>query len=110
MVGAIAPTYLFDFCCAKMVQFCNCARLVLSHALFILFGKASLGFFEVVDSVSCFESERLESKLSLESESALDSRLFGFCVVNSAIFFRLRFCICVSFRLLRILDPVCENL
>ena len=47
---------------------------MLSHALFILFGKASLGFFEVVDSVSCFESERLESKLSLESESALDSR------------------------------------
>ena len=59
---------------------------MLSHALFILFGKASLGFFEVVDSVSCLESERLESKLSLESESALDSRLFGFCVVNSAIF------------------------
>ena len=78
-----------------MVQFCNCARLVLSHALFILFGKASLGFFEVVDSVSCLESERLESKLSLESESALDSILLGFCVADSVDSLGLRFCRCV---------------
>ena len=48
------------------------ARLVLPHALFFESGKASLGFFEVVDSVSCLDSE---SKLSLDSESALHSAL-----------------------------------
>ena len=40
-----------------MAQFCNCARLVLTHALSILFGKASLGFFSVVDSVIDLDSE-----------------------------------------------------
>ena len=53
------------------------ARLVLAHALFILFGKASLKFFSVVDSVSCLDSEsklsKLESNLSLDSKSARDS-------------------------------------
>ena len=40
------------------------ARLVLTHALFILFGKASLGFFGVVDCESI-----LDSINALDSES-----------------------------------------
>ena len=63
---------------------------MLAHALFFIFGKASLRFFEVVDSESigldskfCFcesldcESKllKLDSKLSLDSESALHSAL-----------------------------------
>ncbi len=67
-----------------MAQFCNCARLVLTHAL-LIFGKALIRFFEVVDCVSCLDSEldsesardsvRLDSRLSLDSESALHSAL-----------------------------------
>ena len=70
---------LLDFCCAKMAESksLDSARLVLAHALFILFGKASLKFFSVVDSVSCLDSEsklsKLESNLSLDSKSARDS-------------------------------------
>ena len=56
-----------------MAQFCNCARLALSRTLFKL-GKASLGFFGVVDSVIVLDSVELDSKLSLDSESmGLDS-------------------------------------
>ena len=67
-----------------MAQFCNCARLALSRTLF-KFGKALIRFFEVVDCVSCLDSEldsesardsvRLDSRLSLDSESALHSAL-----------------------------------
>ena len=61
-VCADALYILFDFCAAKMAQFCNCARLVLTHALLLIFGKASLGFFEVVDSVIVLESVKLDSE------------------------------------------------
>ena len=52
-----------------MAQFCNCARLALAHALLFIFGKASLGFFGVVDSVSCLDSESVgvDSKIALDS-------------------------------------------
>ena len=62
-----------------MAQFCNCARLALAHALLFVFSKASLGFFGVVDSVSCLDSvfesklSKLESNLFLDSESTRDS-------------------------------------
>ena len=82
MVGAIAPTYLFDFCCAKMAESIgiDSARLVLAHALFILFGKALLKFFSVLDSVSCLDSESaLDFVNYLESER-LD---FKFCFCES---------------------------
>ena len=55
---------------------------MLPHALFILFGKASHKFFEVVDSVKCLDSESVEldsvivykSKLpKLDSKFSLDS-------------------------------------
>ena len=74
---------LLDFCCAKMAESksLDSARLVLAHALFILFGKASLEFFGVVDSVSCLDSEKLDSRfcfcesklLTLDSGLSLDS-------------------------------------
>ena len=70
------------------------ARLALAHALLFIFGKASLEFFGVVDSVRFLDSEKLDSrfcfcesldceskllkldsKLSLDSESASDSAL-----------------------------------
>ena len=84
------------------------ARLVLAHALLFTFGKASLGFFGVVDSVRFLDSEKLDSrfcfcesldceskllkldfKLSLDSESASDSALGlpswrGFCGATNA--------------------------
>ena len=50
---------------------------MLAHALLLIFGKASHKFFEVVDSVSCLESEKLDSRfcfcesLDCESESKL---------------------------------------
>ena len=59
-----------------MAQFCNCARLVLTHALLLIFGKASLKFFEVVDSVIVLESVKLDSEselLNLESKPTRDS-------------------------------------
>ena len=52
---------------------------MLAHALLFEFSKASLGFFGVVDSVSCLDSvfesklSKLESNLSLDSESTRDS-------------------------------------
>ncbi|WP_395002521.1 hypothetical protein, partial [uncultured Helicobacter sp.] len=99
-VGATALHILLDFCCAKMAESIgiDSARLVLAHALLFTFGKASLGFFGVVDSVRFLDSEKLDSrfcfcesldceskllkldsKLSLDSESASDSAL-GLCV------------------------------
>ena len=56
------------------------ARLALSRPL-IVFGKASLEFFGVVDSVSCLDSEKLDSRfcfcesklLTLDSGLSLDS-------------------------------------
>ena len=73
-VCADALYILFDFCAAKMAQFCNCARLVLTHALLLIFGKASLGF--LVDSVIVLESVKLDSEselLNLESKPTRDS-------------------------------------
>ena len=55
-----------------MAQFCNCARIVLAHALLLIFGKASIRFFEVVDSGSCLDSEKLDSRFCF-CESWLDS-------------------------------------
>ena len=54
------------------------ARLVLPHALLFESGKASLGFFGVVDSVSCLDSEKLDSRFCF-CESWLDSKLFLDC-------------------------------
>ena len=70
------------------------ARLALSRTLFFIFGKASLRFFGVMDCVRFLDSEKLDSrfcfcesldceskllkldsKLSLDSESALHSAL-----------------------------------
>ena len=66
VVCADALHILFDFCCAKMAQFCNCARLVLTHALSFIFGKASHKFFEVADSVIVLDSvNTFKSKLVL---------------------------------------------
>ena len=57
-----------------MAQFCNCARLVLSHTLLFVFGKALLRFFEVGDCVIVFESVEEDSKAFLDSETmGLDS-------------------------------------
>ena len=36
------------------------ARLVLAHALLLIFGKALIRVFEVVDCVSCLDSESSE--------------------------------------------------
>ena len=74
-------------------KFLDSARLVLAHAL-LIFGKALLRFFSIVDSVRFLDSEKLDSKfcfcesldceskllkldskLSLDSESASDSAL-----------------------------------
>ena len=48
---------------------------MLAHALFFIFGKASLGFFGVVDSVRFLDSEKLDSRFcfceSLDCESKL---------------------------------------
>ena len=46
---------------------------MLTHALLFIFGKALLGFFSVVDSVSCLDSESvgIDSKMVLDSESEL---------------------------------------
>ena len=65
---------------------------MLPHALFV-FGKVSLGFFSVVDCVSCLDSKSigLDSKfcfceswldcesetLKLDSKSSLDSKTMG---------------------------------
>ena len=46
---------------SKDLESLDSARLVLAHALFILFGKASLGFFGVVDCVIDLDSKKLES-------------------------------------------------
>ena len=74
------------------------ARLVLPHTLLLIFGKASLRFFEVVDSVSCLDSKKLDSKFcfceSLESME-LDS-VFESEVLN------LRFCVCFRFQICQI--------
>ena len=73
---------LFDFCAAKMAESIgiDSARLVLPHALLFKFGKASLGFFGVVDCVGCLDSESIEldSVIVLESErldSVFESKL-----------------------------------
>lgn len=51
-----------------MAQSCNCARLVLPHAL-LFESNASLRFFGVVDCVSCLDSESagLDSVNTFES-------------------------------------------
>ena len=53
-------------------KFLDSARLVLAHALLLIFGKASLGFFGVVDCVIDLDSKKLDS-VALDSESARDS-------------------------------------
>ena len=58
-VCADALHILFDFCVAKMAESkdstsLDSARLVLAHALLLIFGKASIRFFEVIDSVKLF--------------------------------------------------------
>ena len=62
---------------SKDLKSLDSARLVLAHALFFVFGKALLGFFSVVDSVSFLDSESvgIDSVNALDSESARDSAL-----------------------------------
>ena len=74
VVGAIAPTYWFDFCSAKMAESkdLDSARLALLRTLLFIFGKASHKVFwggwiceSVLDSVKwdfVFESLSLDSK------------------------------------------------
>ena len=78
MVCADALHILFDFCVAKMaeskdLESLDSDRFALTRPL-IVFGKALLRFFEVVDCVNVPDSEskllKLESKLSLDSKSA----------------------------------------
>ena len=73
------------------------ARLVLAHALLFTFGKASLGFFEVVDSVSCLESIELDSKSALDFINYLESERLDF-----------KFCFCESLDSIE-LDSVFES-
>ena len=44
-------------------KFLDSARLALAHALLLIFGKALLRFFSIVDSVRFLDSEKLDSSL-----------------------------------------------
>ena len=62
---------------SKALESLDSARLALAHALLLIFGKALLRFFGVVDSVRFLDSEKLDSRfcfcesLDCESESKL---------------------------------------
>ena len=58
---------------SKDLESLDSARLVLPHALLFESGKASLGFFGVVDSVSCLDSEKLDSRFCFCESIGLDS-------------------------------------
>ena len=49
------------------------ARLVLAHALLLIFGKALLRFFSIVDSVRFLDSEKLDSRFCFCESIGLDS-------------------------------------
>ena len=70
---------------------------MLAHALLLIFGKALLRFFGVVDSVSCLESIELDSKSALDFINYLESERLDF-----------KFCFCESLDSME-LDSVFES-